>query len=220
MDLKKNIVLVVCVLFCVALIAGCSCSRAQTSNTSSSQLSTAVSDKPSAAQQTQTAADPTVIGVGSASVSVKNDTGLDFTTVSVKATADSSYADDHTFDNVNFANGDTKTLKFNPIGAAAATANGTTTQHYDVRLTTADDSIAVITDIDLPNLKDIVFKYENGIGYITYTDASTGQSTNNQSTAIEQAQTDAQTALPPDAASQSDIAAIEQRKKANAASNG
>lgn len=132
-------------------------------------------------------------------IAAVNDTGLDFTTVAVKASSADSYATENTYANVVWLNGDSTTLCQNPIAEASASGAGS----YDIQLTTADGSLVVVKQLDLANISSMKIKFENGLGYALYTITGSTQEISSQQAAETAESQQAQTQLPPDAYSQS-----------------
>lgn len=165
------------VLACLALcalalaIAGCgqnttSTSASPASSASTSSSSSAVGSEPSIP----------VIGSGDTTVQVRNETGYDIIGIRIKAADAQEYSADNSFDGFNFENGDVIDLSFTRADAASS---------YDVVLLTSEDSKIAVRDIDLIDTKNIAFHFEEGIGYISYTDAKTGESVDNRAHALD-----------------------------------
>ena len=172
---RTTLVITVCCvgLFALALTV-CGCMQGGTPEKSAVTSSAATS---SAAPSNSAAPVPTVpvIGAGDTTVQVRNETGSDIIGVRINPAGDASYTAENTFDGFVFENGTSVDLSF---------TRQPETQSYDVLLLTAEDSKIAVRDIDLVDTKDIVFHFDEGIGYITYTDASTGQELDNRAEAI------------------------------------
>lgn len=154
-------------------ISGCAASAG---SSSSSVSSAKVTSSASSSSQVLSAvsAPVTVIGEGSTEVQVTNATGYDVVGVRIKSASSESFTDKDSFSGVQFSNGQTVTLAFTQEAGAQA---------YDVVLLTASDAKIGVKNIDLVHAKDIVFHFDQGIGYITYTDTTTGATVDNRDTA-------------------------------------
>lgn len=150
--------------------SGSSASLSAASASSSSSASSSVSNIPS-------------IGQGNTSVEVTNETGYDITGVRVKLHSDENYSDANSFDGFTFADGSTVKLNFDASGEDAS---------YDVLLLTSVDSKIAVRDIKLTSLKGIAFRFDQGIGFITYTDPVSGEGADNRSEARSGETADAQ----------------------------
>lgn len=120
------------------------------------------------------------IGAGTSTIQVLNETGYDIIGLRIKPSSQESYDAKNSFDGFVFANGETADLSFTPQAGANA---------YDVVLLTAEDSKIAVRNVDLLERKNITFRFEEGIGYITYTDASTGQTVDNRAEALDSEET-------------------------------
>lgn len=109
-------------------------------------------------------------------VQVRNETGYDVIGIRIKASDATQYSAENSFDGFNFENGTVVDLSFTPAQAAT---------RYDVLLLTSEDSKIAVRDIDLVNTKNIVFHFEEGVGFITYTDADTGEAADNRAEALD-----------------------------------
>lgn len=117
-----------------------------------------------------------VVGAGDVTVRVRNETGYDVIGVRIKDSGATQYTAANSFDGFDFASGTDAGLSFTSVPAAS---------RYDVLLLTSEDSKIAVRDIDLENNKNIVFHFEEGIGFITYTDAETGEAVDNRAEAID-----------------------------------
>ena len=195
--LKKTVMVAVVAAMMTLLLTGCACSATSDSTSSSAAKSSNSSAASSSTASTSNAVSSLSIGNGSKTVTVENETGSTVSGLAFKASADSDYADDCTFSGFTFTNGMQASISFDPIAAAQSTSGST----YDVKLTTTDDSLIVINQIDLENASDITFRFEDGYGYITYLD-NNNQTVSTKDQAIEIEKKAAETSLPPDAESE------------------
>lgn len=147
------------------------CRAARTpSGSSATTSSSAISS--SELELSVASSDLPVIGAGDTTVQVKNETGSDIIGLRIKPAGDASYTAENSFDGFVFENGSSVDLSFTKQPGV---------QSYDVLLLTAEDSKIAVRDIDLVGTKDIVLHFEEGVGFITYTDAATGESFDNRS---------------------------------------
>ncbi len=114
---------------------------------------------------------------------VTNATGYDVIGVRVKLSSDESYSDANSFDGFTFANGSTVQLSFDATGGDTS---------YDVLLLTSVDSKIAVRNIKLVSLKGIAFHFDQGIGFITYTDPASGEGADNRDEARSGEAADAQ----------------------------
>jgi hypothetical protein len=195
--MKHHNLIAVSLACCLALgalaLSGCACSRSSDDTTGSSGSSAVVKEQSASGSSGSSSAEnegssstteesivnATEIGSGNTTVEVKNATGYDISGVSVKVSSEEDYPADNSFDGFLYANGLTVKLSFTADDAVAS---------YDVLLTTKDDSLIAVRDIDLVNAKDITFHFDNGIGYITYTDASSGETVDTEESAQQSEQ--------------------------------
>ncbi len=161
-----------------------SAASSASSSSSSAALSAAGNASSSSASSTSAAASnlPS-IGQGSTSVEVTNATGYDITGVRVKLHSDEGYSDANSFDGFTFADGSTVKLNIDASGEDAS---------YDVLLLTSVDSKIAVRDIKLTSLKGIAFHFDQGIGFITYTDPVSGEGADNRDEARSGEKADAQ----------------------------
>lgn len=162
-------------IFALALmVCGCMQSSTTPSGSSATTSSSAISN--SSSSSAVASSDLPVIGAGDTTVQVKNETGSDIIGLRIKPVGDTSYTAENSFDGFVFENGSSIDLSFTKQPGV---------QSYDVLLLTAEDSKIAVRDIDLVGTKDIVLHFEEGIGFITYTDAATGESFDNRAEAID-----------------------------------
>lgn len=162
-------------LFLLALMA-CGCMQGNVQEPSSSASSTGSASSAAKAPASSSAAAVPTIGAGDTTVRVTNETGSDVIGVRIKPAGDASYTAENSFDGFVFADGSSVDLSF---------TKQPDTQSYDVLLLTSEDSKIAVRNIDLVDTKDIVFHFDEGIGYITYTDTTTGESFDNRAEAID-----------------------------------
>lgn len=173
---RTTLVITICCIgiFALALmVCGCMQSSTVTSSNSTTSASTASSSTSSSTAPSSTIP---IIGAGDTTVQVRNETGSDIIGIRIKPAGDASYTAENSFDGFVFENGSAVDLSF---------TKQPDVQNYDVLLLTAEDSKIAVRDIDLTDAKDIVFHFEEGIGFITYTDAKTGESFDNRAEAID-----------------------------------
>ena len=167
-------IIVACLGLCALVLVMTGCGQGSTSASSTSQTSTSSSGAPSSAASDE----PTVpvIGSGDTTVQVKNETGYDIIGIRIKPSSEADYSAENSFDGFNFSNGSRVDLSFTRAHA---------TSTYDVLLLTSEDSKIAVRDINLIDTKDMVFRFDEGIGYISYTDADTGESVDNRAQALD-----------------------------------
>lgn len=174
---KRLIILTCCLLASTCVLLTCGCAQQQASTQSVSSAASASTSTSSASSSSASAQDVVpVIGAGDTVVQVRNETGYDIEGVRIKAASAKDYTAENSFDGFVFEDGSTVDLSFDKVANADS---------YDVLLLTTEDSKIAIRDIDLVNTRDIVFHFEEGIGYITYTDATTGESFDNWANAVD-----------------------------------
>lgn len=117
-----------------------------------------------------------VIGAGDTTVQVTNETGSDIVGLRIKPASQESYDTQNSFDGFVFSNGETVDLCFDKVAGATG---------YDVVLLTAEDSKIAVRGIALADSKDLTFRFEDGIGFVSYVDAVTGQTVDNRASAID-----------------------------------
>lgn len=173
---RTTLVITICCvgLFALALTI-CGCMQGEAPEKDASTSSAAA---PAASSSSSPVPSPAVaaIGAGDTTVQVRNETGSDIIGVRIKPAGDGSYTAENSFDGFVFENGTSVDLSF---------TRQPDTRSYDVLLLTAEDSKIAVRDIDLADTKDIVFHFDEGIGYITYTDSATGESADNRAEAID-----------------------------------
>lgn len=174
---RTTLVITICCIgiFALALLV-CGCMQSGTTASSNSATTSSSTASSSASSSSVASSDLPVIGAGDTTVQVKNETGSDIIGLRIKPAGDASYTAENSFDGFVFENGSSVDLSFTKQAGA---------QRYDVVLLTAEDSKIAVRDIDLVDTKDIVFHFEEGIGFITYTDAATGESFDNRAEAID-----------------------------------
>lgn len=162
-------------IFALALMV-CGCMQSSTTPSGSSATTSSSAITSSSSSSAVASSDLPVIGAGDTTVQVKNETGSDIIGLRIKPAGDTSYTAENSFDGFVFENGSSVDLSFTKQPGV---------QSYDVLLLTAEDSKIAVRDIDLVGTKDIVLHFEEGIGFITYTDAATGESFDNRAEAID-----------------------------------
>lgn len=162
-------------IFALALMV-CGCMQSSTTPSGSSATTSSSAISSSSSSSAVASSDLPVIGAGDTTVQVKNETGSDIIGLRIKPVGDASYTAENSFDGFVFENGSSVDLSFTKQPGV---------QSYDLLLLTAEDSKIAVRDIDLVGTKDIVLHFEEGIGFITYTDAATGESFDNRAEAID-----------------------------------
>lgn len=159
----------------MAILALVGCGQSPTSNSTSSTPSSSAATNSSSSTAKSDLALP-VIGSGDTTVQVKNETGYDIIGVRIKPVSQVDYGSENSFDGFTFENGETVDLSFTQEKA---------TSSYDVLLLTSEDSKIAVRNIELANAQDIVFHFEEGVGYISYTDPKTDALLDNMADAID-----------------------------------
>lgn len=177
-------ILVACLGLCVLALVMAGCGQATTSASSTSQASMGSSSASSSVTSDELATP--VIGSGDTTIQVKNETGYDIIGIRIKPSSQAEYSAENSFDGFNFSNGSSVSLSF---------TRAQSTSSYDVLLLTSEDSKIAVRDINLIDTKDMVFHFDEGVGYISYTDADTGESVDNRMQALD-AEDDADITVP------------------------
>lgn len=167
-------ILVACLGLCALALVMAGCGQATTSASSTSQASMGSSNASSSVASDELAIP--VIGSGDTTVQVKNETGYDIIGIRIKPSSQAEYSAENSFDGFNFSNGSSVSLSF---------TRAHSTSSYDVLLLTSEDSKIAVRDINLIDTKDMVFHFDEGVGYISYTDADTGESVDNRMQALD-----------------------------------
>lgn len=167
-------ILVACLGLCALAFVMAGCGQATTSASSTSQASMGSSSASSSVASDELAIP--VIGSGDTTVQVKNETGYDIIGIRIKSSSQAEYSAENSFDGFNFSNGSSVSLSF---------TRAHSTSSYDVLLLTSEDSKIAVRDINLIDTKDMVFHFDEGVGYISYTDADTGESVDNRMQALD-----------------------------------
>lgn len=168
-----------CALLGLLAVAACGSQQkglsAQSVSSSSIVSSTASSSVSSSSASSSSSKVVQQIGAGNVTVRASNGTGYDVTGIRIKPTSAEDYSSEDSFDGFMFANGSTADLSF------AGIAEG---QNCDVLLLTSVDSKIAVRDINLTGLNNITFWFEEGIGYITFTDPTSGKEASNRDQAF------------------------------------
>lgn len=167
-------ILVACLGLCALALVMAGCGQATTSASSTSQASMGSSSASSSVAGDELAIP--VIGSGNTTIQVKNETGYDIIGIRIKPSSQAEYSAENSFDGFNFSNGSSVSLSF---------TRAQSTSSYDVLLLTSEDSKIAVRDINLIDTKDMVFHFDEGVGYISYTDADTGESVDNRMQALD-----------------------------------
>lgn len=167
-------ILVACLGLCALALVMAGCGQATTSASSTSQASMGSSSASSSVAGDELAIP--VIGSGDTTIQVKNETGYDIIGIRIKPSSQAEYSAENSFDGFNFSNGSSVSLSF---------TRAQSTLSYDVLLLTSEDSKIAVRDINLIDTKDMVFHFDEGVGYISYTDADTGESVDNRMQALD-----------------------------------
>lgn len=167
-------ILVACLGLCALALVMAGCGQATTSALSTSQASMGSSSASSSVASDELAIP--VIGSGDTTIQVKNETGYDIIGIRIKPSSQAKYSAENSFDGFNFSNGSSVSLSF---------TRAQSTSSYDVLLLTSEDSKIAVRDINLIDTKDMVFHFDEGVGYISYTDADTGESVDNRMQALD-----------------------------------
>lgn len=167
-------ILVACLGLCALALVMAGCGQATTSASSTSQASMGSSSASSSVAGDELAIP--VIGSGDTTIQVKNETGYDIIGIRIKPSSQAEYSAENSFDGFNFSNGSSVSLSF---------TRAQSTSSYDVLLLTSEDSKIAVRDINLIDTKDMVFHFNEGVGYISYTDADTGESVDNRMQALD-----------------------------------
>lgn len=167
-------ILVACLGLCALALVMAGCGQATTSASSTSQASMGSSSASSSVANDELAIP--VIGSGDTTIQVKNETGYDIIGIRIKPSSQAEYSAENSFDGFNFSNGSSVSLSF---------TRARSTSSYDVLLLTSEDSKIAVRDINLIDTKDMVFHFDEGVGYISYTDADTGESVDNRMQALD-----------------------------------
>lgn len=167
-------ILVACLGLCALALVMAGCGQATTSASSTSQASMGSSSASPSVASDELAIP--VIGSGDTTIQVKNETGYDIIGIRIKPSSQAEYSAENSFDGFNFSNGSSVSLSF---------TRAHSTSSYDVLLLTSEDSKIAVRDINLIDTKDMVFHFNEGVGYISYTDADTGESVDNRMQALD-----------------------------------
>ncbi len=167
-------ILVACLGLCALALVMAGCGQATTSASSTSRASMGSSSASSSVASDELAIP--VIGSGDTTIQVKNETGYDIIGIRIKPSSQADYSAENSFDGFNFSNGSSVSLSF---------TRAQSTSSYDVLLLTSEDSKIAVRDINLIDTKDMVFHFDEGVGYISYTDADTGESVDNRTQALD-----------------------------------
>lgn len=167
-------ILVACLGLCALALVMAGCGQTTTSASSTSQASMGSSSASSSVTSDELATP--VIGSGDTTIQVKNETGYDIIGIRIKPSSQAEYSAENSFDGFNFSNGSSVSLSF---------TRAQSTSSYDVLLLTSEDSKIAVRDINLIDTKDMVFHFDEGVGYISYTDADTGESVDNRMQALD-----------------------------------
>ena len=168
-----TLLIVTCLMMTMFALIGCG--QNHTSDSASSTPSSSAATSTSSSTAKSDSALP-VIGSGDTTVQVKNETGYDIIGVRIKPVSQVDYGAENSFDGFTFENGETVDLSFTQEKA---------TSSYDVLLLTSEDSKIAVRNIELVNARNIVFHFEEGIGYISYTDPKTGAPHDNMADATD-----------------------------------
>lgn len=117
-----------------------------------------------------------MIGTGTSSVQVSNETGYDVIGVRIKPVGAKQFTDENSFDGFVFSDGSTVMLCYDEVPTAKV---------YDIVLLTSNDSKIGVKGVDLAHAKDITFRFEEGIGFVTFTDPQTGEGADTRDAAID-----------------------------------
>ena len=167
-------ILVACLGLCALALVMAGCGQATTSASSTSPASMGSSSASPSVASDELAIP--VIGSGDTTIQVKNETGYDIIGIRIKPSSQAEYSAENSFDGFNFSNGSSVSLSF---------TRAHSTSSYDVLLLTSEDSKIAVRDINLIDTKDMVFHFNEGVGYISYTDADTGESVDNRMQALD-----------------------------------
>lgn len=170
---RMTLLIIACLMMAILALVGCGQSPTSDS-TSSTPSSSAATNSSSSTAKSDLAL--SVIGSGDTTVQVKNETGYDIIGVCIKPVSQVDYGSENSFDGFTFENGETVDLSFTQEKA---------TSSYDVLLLTSEDSKIAVRNIELANARDIVFHFEEGVGYISYTDPKTGALLDSMADAID-----------------------------------
>lgn len=158
------------IAFCIFLVIALGgCAATQSSDTGSPDPESASSGSSAASVSLPT------IGEGASAMQATNQTGYDIIGVRVKASDQKSYAPEDSFDGSLFGNGETVDILYDQIPGAVT---------YDVLLLTSEDSKIAVRGIDVDNAENLVFHFEDGLGFVTYTDRKTGKAADNKAAAL------------------------------------
>ena len=160
--MKHTIRIMASLILCLVVMSACGCSQdAATSSTPSSTSSASQANSSVATTSSSALAVSHEI-----TIEVSNATGSDIVAVCIKAAGSDDYSQENSINGLSFANGETMSLAFHEVSDVRA---------YDVMLITSDDAKISVKNIDLVSAQDITFCFEEGLGYITYTDPVTGE---------------------------------------------
>lgn len=169
---------VMCVALGVFALSACNDQQkglsAQSVSSSSSASSSSVASSSSASSSSSSSS--AKANTGTVDVKVTNGTGYDISGVRIKPTAQEDYTDEGSYYGLAFANGTATEFSLKDVKEG---------QNYDVMLLTTADSKIPVRDIDLAGLKNITFRFEDGIGFITYTDPVSGEGADNRDEALK-----------------------------------
>lgn len=151
---------------CISVAAGCSPTSEDANEATSSSLplyeSSNSSSVVSVGSPFSSSKAAISIGTGDATASIVNATGMEIRGIAIKPHTDADFSDNQTFEHVSIPAGSEFSLSFAARGSSS----------LDVKLIMEGGSLIFIREIDLANLKDPAFCFENGIGYATYVDDS------------------------------------------------
>lgn len=114
------------------------------------------------------------------SIEVSNETGYEIASIALRASGDTNYAEGLTFNGLNIVNGQTAHISFNKI-----VRDGTPVTSYDVKALTPNQGIMEFRNVDLLNLHNLCLKFDEGVGYVSYTDASSGQTADTKDESVQ-----------------------------------
>lgn len=167
-----------CVLACSCAgfaLVGCNGSQSTSSTSSTAQVSESSSSVSSAQSSSSQTGSEQAAELETVQVELTNDTGYDFVRMLVKSAGAAQYDPDQAYD-VSFANGahETFSIEVDP-----------NVDTHDFMFVTEDDSRIGADGVNLATMHDITLQFEDGFGFVTYTDDAGEQHSTKEATVAQ-----------------------------------
>lgn len=172
--MKRIAIAAMCAALGVVVLIGCGCSQGGLSAQSASSNSQSGSSQSPSASSSSSSVE--TIGSGATCVQVSNETGYDIVGVRIKPANAKQFTEENSFKGFDFADGSMVRLCFTEMPE---------TQAYDIVLLTANDSKIGVRGVDLTHVEDITFRFEEGVGFVTFKDPQTGEGADTRDISIE-----------------------------------